>query len=66
MLTIEEIKRALHDRHVATVSMHTGVNRNTIQHIKTGAHTNPTAKTMRLLSDYLAPEYLAPESKGGE
>lgn len=63
MLTIEEIKRALHDRHVATVSMHTGVNRNTIQHIKTGAHTNPTAKTMRLLSDYLAPEYLAPESK---
>ena len=61
MLTTDEIKQALHDRHVATVSEHTGVNRNTIQHIKTGAHTNPTAKTMRLLSEYLAPEY-----KGGE
>ena len=55
MLNTDEIRRALHDRQVSTVADHTGVNRNTILNIKKGAHTNPTAKTIKLLSDYLAP-----------
>jgi transcriptional regulator with XRE-family HTH domain len=55
MLNTDEIRRALHDRQVSTVADHTGVNRNTILNIKKGTHTNPTAKTIKLLSDYLAP-----------
>jgi|TARA_R110000796_G_scaffold196479_1_gene312878 uncharacterized protein YidB (DUF937 family) len=57
MLNTDEIKQALQDRQVSTVAQQTGVNRNTILHIKKGMKTNLTAKTIGLLSDYLAPEY---------
>jgi DNA-binding Xre family transcriptional regulator len=60
MLNTDEIKQALRDRSALLVAEQTGVNRNTVSKIKQGHDTNLTAKTMRLLSDYLAPEY-----KGG-
>ena len=55
MLDIDEIKRALHDRVLLTVSEHTGINRNTIALIKSGEAKNPSHRTMKALSDYLAP-----------
>ena len=57
MLSTEEIKQALQDRQASTVAHQTGVNRNTVSQIKNGHATNITEKTMRLLSEYLAPAY---------
>jgi transcriptional regulator with XRE-family HTH domain len=53
MLNLEQIRTALDDRNVEKVSARTGIHRNTIAAIRTGANANPTYATMKLLSDYL-------------
>jgi transcriptional regulator with XRE-family HTH domain len=54
MLNLDQIRTALGDRNVEKVSERTGIHRNTIAAIRTGANANPTYATMKLLSDYLA------------
>lgn len=53
MLNLDQIRTALDDRNVEKVSARTGIHRNTIAAIRTGANANPTYATMKLLSDYL-------------
>ena len=53
MLNLEQIRTALDDRNIEKVSARTGIHRNTIAAIRTGANANPTYATMKLLSDYL-------------
>ena len=53
MLNLEQIRTALDDRNVEKVSARTGIHRNTIAAIRTGANANPTYATLKLLSDYL-------------
>ena len=53
MLNLDEIRTALDDRNIEKVSARTGIHRNTIAAIRTGANANPTYATMKLLSDYL-------------
>ena len=53
MLNLDQIRTALDDRNIEKVSARTGIHRNTIAAIRTGANANPTYATMKLLSDYL-------------
>ena len=53
MLNLDQIRTALDDRNIEKVSAKTGIHRNTIAAIRTGANANPTYATMKLLSDYL-------------
>ena len=53
MLTLNEIKSALHDRRPAMVAKSTGVSCVTIANIRDGINTNPTLSVMQRLSDYL-------------
>jgi hypothetical protein len=53
MLNLEQVRTALDDRNIEKVSAKTGIHRNTIAAIRTGANANPTYATMKLLSDYL-------------
>ena len=64
MLTTGEMRQALQVHRVSTVAFHTGVNRNTISLIKQGHDTNLTQKTVKALSDYLAPQH--PSVRAGE
>lgn len=53
MLNLDQIRAALDDRNVEKVSARTGIHRNTIAAIRTGANDNPTYSTLKALSDYL-------------
>ena len=55
MLNIDEIRQALKDRVITAVSTQTGIDRNTISAIKNGQAINPSHRTIKALSDYLAP-----------
>ena len=55
MLDIDEIRKSLQDRVITAVSTQTGVDRNTIAAIKSGQAVNPSHRTIKALSDYLAP-----------
>ena len=53
MLNLEQLRMALDDRNVEKVSARTGIHRNTIAAIRSGANSNPSYATMKILSDYL-------------
>lgn len=53
MMEIEEIRRSLSDRRLDIVAEATGLSANTIGRIRDGKATNPTLKTLLVLSDYL-------------
>lgn len=53
MRTLEEIVEALKDRNLGVAISKTGISRVTVYDIAEGRNTNPTGKTLRLLSDYL-------------
>jgi transcriptional regulator with XRE-family HTH domain len=53
MLTLEQIKDRLDDRVIAAVAARTGIHRNTLDRIKSGANKNPTYHILSRLSDYL-------------
>lgn len=53
MYTLEQIRELLDDRNVEKVAERTGIHRNTISAIRTGANQNPTYTTIKTLSDYL-------------
>lgn len=53
MYTLEQIRALLDDRNVEKVAERTGIHRNTISAIRTGANQNPTYITIKTLSDYL-------------
>lgn len=52
-MTIDEIRVALVDRKLTTVSERTGLHINTVREVANGTQSNPTWRTMMLLSDYL-------------
>lgn len=56
MLSVEKIKELLQDRNADKVAKSTGLHPNTVRAIRCGHNKNPTAKTIRALSEYLAPE----------
>ena len=53
MYTLEQIRALLDDRNVEKVAERTGIHRNTISAIRTGANQNPTYTTIKTLSDYM-------------
>ena len=53
MLTLDKIMRELRDRRLDIVSGATGVHRNTLSAIRSGAVKNPSYATVKALSDYL-------------
>jgi transcriptional regulator with XRE-family HTH domain len=53
VLTLEQLRAALDDRNVEKVSERTGIHRNTIGAIRSGANSNPSYVTLKVLSDYL-------------
>lgn len=55
MLTLDQIREALHDRYPGIVAQATGLHYNTVNKIKNGTATNVGYKTLKALSDYLAP-----------
>jgi transcriptional regulator with XRE-family HTH domain len=54
MMTIEEIRAALHDRKLTVVASSTGLHYNTISSIKRGEQLNPNYDTLARLSAYLS------------
>jgi transcriptional regulator with XRE-family HTH domain len=54
MLNLDQIRDALADRNLEAVSERTGIHRNTLSAIRTGANQNPTYVILKLLSDYLS------------
>ena len=55
MLTLEEIQNALKDHRLEVVAAETGFSYYTIKRYAEGTVTDPPHKTIRILSDYLAP-----------
>lgn len=53
MLDLDQLRAALDDRNVEKVSARTGIHRNTVSAIRSGANKNPTYATIKILSDYL-------------
>lgn len=53
MLTLEQIVKGLQDKNFAAVSRATGISRQKIWAIATGATANPGILTAQKLSDYL-------------
>jgi hypothetical protein len=53
LLTLEQIRAALQDRRITTVSAATGLHANTLHQIKKGKSENPSLRTITILSDYL-------------
>lgn len=53
MMTFNEIKECLQDRRVSVVAEATGLHYNTIRDVRDNPNANPTARTLRKLSDYL-------------
>lgn len=52
MLTLDQIKRLLHDRRLDIVCEATGLHRNTLSGIRNGQIKNPSHDTIRKLSEY--------------
>ena len=53
MLTLDKIRDMLQDRRLDVVSEVTGIHRNTLSGIRSGAITNPRYETLLKLSEYL-------------
>lgn len=53
LLELTQIKAALSDRQIAFVAAQTGLHANTLHAIKKGKITNPSLRTMTILSEYL-------------
>lgn len=53
MLTLEQIRAALEDRHAGKVARATGLHVNTIFDIKNNPDANPTYRVMQALNKYL-------------
>jgi transcriptional regulator with XRE-family HTH domain len=53
LLSLEQIKAALADRRISAVAAATGLHANTLHQIKKGRQTNPSLRTITILSDYL-------------
>lgn len=53
LLSLEQIKAALADRRISAVAAATGLHANTLHQIKNGRQTNPSLRTLTILSDYL-------------
>ncbi len=53
MMDLEDVKRLLQDRVLATVAAETGLSYMTVWRIKIGKADNVTLDTLRKLSDYL-------------
>jgi transcriptional regulator with XRE-family HTH domain len=72
MMTLEQVRRALHDRNMTTVAAATGLNRHTIARVKNDTAKEPTYYVIRRLSDYLSgpidtmPRRDAPGYDGGK
>lgn len=52
-MTIEEIRKALADRNIRTVSKATGLSYPTVLTIKKGTNQNPGYQTLKRLEEYL-------------
>jgi len=52
-MDLEKIREALADRNIDKVAERTGIHRNTIYAIRSGANVNPTYAILKKLSDYL-------------
>lgn len=53
MMSVEEIKNALHDRRPGIVANATGLHYNTIRDIRDGRCADPKHQTVKILSAYL-------------
>lgn len=53
LLHFDQIRAALADRQIAFVAAQTGLHANTLHGIKKGKITNPSLRTMTILSEYL-------------
>lgn len=56
MLTVPEIRRALSDRNLAAVARRIGMSRQQLWLIVNGQNSNPTARTLEKISDYIEQE----------
>lgn len=56
MLTLDQIREALHDRYPGIVAQATGLHYNTVNKIKNGTARNVGYRTLKSLSDYLCPD----------
>lgn len=55
MLSVNLIRELLQDRNARKVAAATGLHENTVRAIRSGENINPTANTIKALSDYLEP-----------
>lgn len=53
-MTLEQIREALRDRTITVVARATGLHENTIYRIASGQNTNPSLRTLTILSEYLS------------
>lgn len=52
MMTLEQVKEALRDRRIMVVAEATGLHYNTVRNVRDFPECNPSADTLRRLSDY--------------
>ena len=53
MLTVEQIKEALSDRHLRTVAERVGLTTKALENIRSGNVKRPHRATLKVLSEYL-------------
>ena len=53
MMTLNDIRLALHDRRIGLVAQATGLHVNTIRDLRDSENTNPSYRVLVALSDYL-------------